>query len=53
MICPDCNGNGYMGSAKEPDNVRDCLKCKNQGEIEITEESINELLNAVESARLQ
>lgn len=53
MICPDCNGNGYMGSAKEPDNVRDCLKCKNQGEIEITEESINELLDAVESARLQ
>ena len=53
MICPDCNGNGYIGSAKEPDNVRDCLKCDNQGEVEITEESINELLDLVKSARLQ
>jgi DnaJ-class molecular chaperone len=53
MICPDCNGNGYIGSAKEPDLVRDCLKCDNQGEVEITEESINELLDKVQSARLQ
>jgi len=53
MICPDCNGNGYIGSAKEPDLVRDCKKCDNQGEIEITEESINELMDSVKSARLQ
>ena len=53
MICPECNGNGYIGSTKEPDLIRDCLKCNNQGEIEITEESINELLDKVESARLQ
>ena len=52
-ICPDCNGNGYVGSSKEPDMVRDCLKCDNQGEVEITEESINELLDLVKSARLQ
>ena len=53
MICPDCNGNGYLGSANNPDNCRDCKKCNNQGEIEITKESIQELLNKVESARLQ
>jgi len=53
MICPECNGNGYIGSAKEPDLVRNCNKCDNQGEIEITEESINALLDKVESARMQ
>jgi DnaJ-class molecular chaperone len=53
MICPECNGNGYLGSAKEPDLVRDCNKCNNQGEIEITKESIEELLDKVETARLQ
>ena len=53
MICPDCNGNGYIGSTKEPDLVKDCKKCNNQGEIEITEKSINELLDKVQSARLQ
>jgi len=52
-ICPDCNGNGYIGSSKEPDNVRDCLKCNNQGEFEITEEDINQMLETVKSARLQ
>ena len=52
-ICPDCNGNGYIGSAKEPDNVRDCLKCKNQGEIPITDDEISKMLEAVDSARLQ
>ena len=52
-ICPDCNGNGYQGSSKEPDNVRDCLKCNNQGEIVITNESINEMLETIKSARLQ
>jgi DnaJ-class molecular chaperone len=52
-ICPDCNGNGYSGSAKEPDNVRDCLKCNNQGEFEITEKDISQMLETVKSARLQ
>jgi DnaJ-class molecular chaperone len=52
-ICPDCNGNGYQGSAKEPDNVKDCLKCNNQGEITITDEEINNMLETIKSARLQ
>ena len=52
-ICPDCNGNGYIGSAKEPDNVRDCLKCNNQGEFEITEKDISQMLETVKTARLQ
>ena len=52
-ICPDCNGNGYIGSAKEPDNVRDCIKCNNQGEFEITEKDISQMLETVKSARLQ
>jgi len=53
MICPDCNGNGYLGTAKQPHECRDCKKCNNQGEIEITEESINALLDEVKSARMQ
>jgi len=52
-ICPDCNGNGYVGSSKEPENTRDCIKCNNQGEIVITDESVNEMLEIVKSARLQ
>jgi DnaJ-class molecular chaperone len=52
-ICPDCNGNGYVGSSKEPDNTRDCIKCNNQGEIEITEEEVESFLETVKSARLQ
>lgn len=52
-ICPDCNGNGYIGSAKEPDNVRDCLKCNNQGEIVINDEEIDTMLDTVKNARLQ
>lgn len=50
MICPDCYGNGYIGSTKEADNIKDCHTCNNQGEIEITEESIKQML---ESARMQ
>ena len=52
-VCPDCNGNGYVGSAKQPHECRDCIKCKNQGEIPITDEEISKMLDAVESARLQ
>ena len=52
-ICPDCNGNGYVGSSKEPDNTRDCIKCNNQGEIVITYERVNEMLEKDKSARLQ
>lgn len=52
-ICPDCNGNGYIGSSKEPDNTRDCIRCNNQGEIEITEKEVESFLETVKSARLQ
>jgi len=52
-ICPDCNGNGYVGSSKEPDNTRDCIRCNNQGEIEITEKEVESFLETVKSARLQ
>ena len=53
VICPDCNGNGYVGSAKQPHECRDCSKCNNQGEIVITDEEIDKMLDAVENARLQ
>ena len=52
-ICPDCNGNGYVGSSKEPDNTRDCIRCNNQGDIEITEKEVESFLETVKSARLQ
>ena len=53
VICPDCNGHGFVGSAKQPDECRDCSKCNNQGEITITDEEITKMLDAVECARLQ
>ena len=53
VICPDCNGNGYVGSSKEPDNVRDCIKCNNQGEIPITQDEIEKMIETVKSSRLQ
>ena len=40
MICPDCNGNGYFGTSKKPDEQKDCKTCNNQGEIEINEKNI-------------
>jgi len=44
IICSKCNGNGYLGNSKEPNQQTDCKECKNQGEILITEEKIwNEL----------
>jgi len=49
-ICPDCNGNGYIGKSKDADNHKDCIKCNNQGEIKITEKEIQEVLK---TARLQ
>ena len=56
MICPTCKGNGFVWV--DPNNKKerwavDCKKCNNQGEIEITEESINILLDQVQSARMQ
>ena len=45
MICPNCQGNGYVGSAKEPKEQRDCFVCNNQGEVEINEENLDLLKN--------
>jgi DnaJ-class molecular chaperone len=48
MICPSCNGNGYRmiykdASWKEKVSI-DCNHCNNQGEVEITEDEIENLL---------
>lgn len=45
IICPECHGNGYI--TKQVDAGRkiedDCLYCQNQGEVDITEEVLNDL----------
>jgi len=43
MICPDCNGNGYIGSANKPSEQEDCKLCKNQGEVDINEKMLDKL----------
>ena len=46
MICPKCNGNGYV-YAFNYDNRKeqpiDCIYCNNQGEVEINDQTIKEL----------
>ncbi len=43
MICPDCNGNGYLGSSLKPEEQKDCDSCNNQGEVYITKENLDKL----------
>jgi len=43
MICPDCNGNGYIGPSNKPKEQEDCISCNNQGEVLISEEMLNKL----------
>ena len=48
MVCPKCGGNGYRiiykdASWQEKTSI-DCSYCNNQGEVEITEQEINDLL---------
>jgi hypothetical protein len=48
MVCPKCGGNGYCiiykdASWQEKTPI-DCSYCNNQGEVEITEQEINDLL---------
>jgi DnaJ-class molecular chaperone len=43
MICPDCNGNGYLGSSNKPKQQEDCTSCNNQGEVIISEEMLSKL----------
>ena len=49
IICPKCNGNGFVYSFKH-ENVKkdpiDCDYCNNQGEVDITEDVINDLDDA-------
>ena len=41
IICPKCSGNGYLGGSRDTDTQTDCDYCNNQGEVEITEETVN------------
>ena len=41
IICPKCSGNGYLGGSRDTDKQVDCDYCNNQGEVEITEETVN------------
>ena len=43
MICPDCNGNGYVGSSLKPKEQEDCKTCNNQGEVTISKEMLDKL----------
>ena len=46
IICPKCNGNGFIYLFKYDDRkkkVIDCGYCKNQGEVDITEDVIKDL----------
>ncbi len=45
MICPDCNGNGYLGSSLKPEEQKDCDSCNNQGEVYITKKNLDKLEN--------
>tara|TARA_S200002703_G_scaffold9044_1_gene9001 strand:- start:5986 stop:6150 length:165 start_codon:yes stop_codon:yes gene_type:complete len=44
LICPKCYGNGYRRIWKDSDEKTmievDCVFCKNQGEVDITEENL-------------
>ena len=49
IICPKCNGNGFIYLFKHDDRkkkVIDCSYCKNQGEVDITEDVIKDLDDA-------
>ncbi len=46
IICPKCNGNGYVHSFNHDDRKKipiDCDYCNNQGEVDITEDVIKDL----------
>jgi hypothetical protein len=46
IICPKCHGNGFVYSFNHDDRKKvpiDCEYCHNQGEVEITDDVINDL----------
>ncbi len=53
-ICNHCRGNGYLRKSNDSyTDVYQCPTCKSQGELEITEPTIEELNALATSARLQ
>jgi len=49
IICPKCNGNGFVYAFNHDDRKKhpvDCDYCKNQGEVDITEDVIKDLDDA-------
>ena len=49
IICPKCHGNGFIYSFNHDDRKKqpmDCDYCKNQGEVDITEDVIHDLDDA-------
>ena len=49
IICPKCNGNGFIYAFNHDDRKKhpvDCDYCKNQGEVDITEDVIKDLDDA-------
>jgi DnaJ-class molecular chaperone len=50
IICPHCNGNGFIRDEKSHPDVRkqeviQCKKCDSQGEVDITEDVLRDLQN--------
>ena len=46
IICPKCNGNGFVYSFNHDDRKKmpiDCDYCHNQGEVDITEDVMKDL----------
>ena len=41
IICPKCHGNGYLGGSRDTDKQVDCDYCNSEGEVDITEETVN------------
>lgn len=50
IICPHCNGNGFIRDKDSHPDIRkqdsiQCEKCHSEGEVDITEEVLNDLKN--------
>jgi len=53
-ICDHCKGNGYLRECNDSyTEVHQCPTCKSQGEIEITEPTVEVLEVMANHARLQ
>lgn len=50
IICPHCDGNGFTRDKESHPDVRkqkviQCKNCNSQGEVDITEDVLNDLKN--------